>query len=151
MEENKPEQQNSSEKPANNKNRYNSEAVEKLAANLLKDENNINFGSLFKMANKILKDDSLMGLVGEISQKPPEDKDGAAIEEIPDIENRELVSLQKEMEAIRSELKTTRKEVAELKKQNASLLSLYLKVLNAANNDLKKGIGLISGLSKLLK
>jgi small-conductance mechanosensitive channel len=142
---------NSSEKPANNTNRYNSEAVEKLAANLLKDEKNINFGSLFKMANKILKDDSLMGLVEEISQKPPEDKDRAAIEEAQDTENRELLSLQKEMEAIKSELKATRKEVAELKKQNASLLSLYLKVLNAANNDFKKGIGVITGISKLLK
>ncbi|URT69318.1 hypothetical protein [Cytobacillus firmus] len=142
---------NSLEKPENNKNRYNSEAVEKLAANLLKDEKNINFGSLFKMANKILKDDSLMGLVEEISQKPSEDKDGAAIEEAQHTENRELLSLQKEMKAIKSELKATRKEVAELKKQNASLLSLYLKVLNAANNDFKKGIDVITGISKLLK
>lgn len=141
---------NSSEKPANNTNRYNSEALEKLAANLLKDEQNISLGSLFKMANKLVKDDSLMGLVEEISQKPPEDKEGAAIVEAQDT-NRELVSLQKEMAAIKSEIKTARNELAELKKQNASLLSLYLKVLNAANNDLKKGIGVITGISKLLK
>ena len=141
---------NSSEKPANNTNRYNSEALEKLAANLLKDEQNISLGSLFKMANKLVKDDSLMRLVEEISQKPPKDKEGAAIVEAQDT-NRELVSLQKEMAAIKSEIKTARNELAELKKQNASLLSLYLKVLNAANNDLKKGIGVITGISKLLK
>ncbi|MBT2689277.1 hypothetical protein J7I93_13880 [Bacillus sp. ISL-47] len=131
------------------------EAVQKLAENLIKDEKNLDFGSIFKMANKLMKDETLKDLMEEIRKNPEEQVteaertvDGSAGEKI---ENGDIAVLIKEMEALKSELKNTQNEVAELKMQNASLLSLYLKVVSAASNDFKKGVGLITGLSKFLK
>ncbi|GLB59482.1 hypothetical protein [Cytobacillus sp. NCCP-133] len=126
-----------------------SEAVQKLAANLIEDEKNLDFGSIFKMANKLLKDDSLKELVEEINKEPRGTiKD--LVEEANE-DNTDLTNLRKEIGQLKKELEKTQIEVAELKKQNASLLGLYLKVVNAANQDFKKGVGLITGLSKLLK
>lgn len=153
MEENNQEHKNSSE----NSNRVKQEkanAAKKLAANLLQDEKNINFESLFKMADKLLKDESLMGLVEEIGKKPEEAAQKTAemgSEKTSGNEDANLISIKKEMEALKADLKRTQKEVAELQRQNASLLGLYLKVVNAANQDLKKGVGLLTELSKLLK
>ncbi|CAM3654750.1 hypothetical protein [Cytobacillus oceanisediminis] len=166
MEKNNQEQKNSSEKPTNKIKQEKAEAIQSLASNLLKDEKNIDIGSIFKMANKLIKDDSLMAMVNEIGKKP-ERSEGTAVKETMKegteagtkkasedrngIEDEALVLLNIEIEEIKAELKKTQKEVAELKKQNASLLNLFLKVINAANQDLKKSVELLSGLSKLLK
>jgi hypothetical protein len=166
VEKNKQEQKNSYENSTNKIKQEKAEAVQRLASNLLKDEKNIDIGSLFKMANKLIKDDSLMAMVNEIGKKP-ERSEGTAVKETREegteagtkkgsedrngSEDAALAVLNIEIEEIKAELKKTQKEVAELKKQNASLLNLFLKVINAANHDLKKSVGLLSGLSKLLK
>lgn len=134
------------------------EAAKKLAANLVKDETHLDIGSLFRMANNLLNDESLLGMVEEIGKRPEkaekttaENKGEEDSGKGASSENKNLASLKMEMEELRAELKKTQKEVAELKKQNASLLNLFLKVVNAANQDLKKSVGLLTGLSKLLK
>ncbi|MCM3705888.1 MULTISPECIES: hypothetical protein [Cytobacillus] len=129
----------------NNDSLENSDNLEKLAGELLKDGRNLDFNSLLSLAGKIINDDSILNL----SEGLKVSEEIAAVDETG--ENGDTEYLQKQMESLRVELAALKKEVSELKRQNESLIGIYTRLVKAANQDFQKGIGLISGLSKLLK
>ncbi|MEK3853686.1 hypothetical protein [Cytobacillus sp. FSL H8-0458] len=122
-----------------------SDNLEKLAVELLKDGQTIDFKSLLSLAGKIIEDDSILNLSEGLKVHEEE----AAGEEIG--ENGDIVYVKKQMASLRAELITLKKEVSELKKQNRSLIGIYMRLVKAANQDFQKGVGLITGLSKLIK
>lgn len=119
-----------------------------LMESLLKNEDSLNYTSLMKMANKLLQDETLMELVGDIGMSTAESD-----EELDSYhgEDQELYRLQKQIENMHKELEKTKQELAILKKQDTSIIGLGIKVIHAANQDLKKGINLLAGVGKLLK
>lgn len=123
----------------------NSDNLEKLAGELLKDGQNLDFNSLLSLAGKIINDDSILNLSEGI--KVSEEK--AAVDETG--ENGDTEYLKKQMASLRAEMAALKKEVSELKRQNESLIGIYTRLVKAANQDFQKGMGLITGLSKLLK
>lgn len=134
------------DEPAKGKDAFeDSDHLEKLAAGLLKDGQTIDFNSLLSLAGKIINDDSLLNL----SEGLKVDEEEAAGDEIS--ENGEIEYVNKQMASLRAELITLKKEVSELKKQNESLIGIYMRLIKAANQDFQKGVGLITGLSKLIK
>ncbi|WP_368297065.1 hypothetical protein [Cytobacillus firmus] len=122
-----------------------SDNLEKLAGELLKDGQNIDFKSLMSLAGKILKDDSILNLSEGLKVHEEE----ASGEEIG--LNGDVEYVKKQMASLRAELITLKNEVSELKKQNESLIGIYIRLVKAANQDFQKGVGLITGLSKLIK
>ncbi|PAE23697.1 hypothetical protein CHI10_16635 [Bacillus sp. 7894-2] len=134
------------DEPAKGKDAFeDSDHLEKLAAGLLKDGQTIDFNSLLSLAGKIINDDSLLNL----SEGLKVDEEEAAGDEIS--ENGDIEYVKKQMASLRAELITLKKEVSELKKQNESLIGIYMRLIKAANQDFQKGVGLITGLSKLIK
>ncbi|MGN7176707.1 hypothetical protein [Paenibacillus sp. FSL R5-0490] len=134
------------DEPAKGKDAFeDSDHLEKLAAGLLKDGQTIDFNSLLSLAGKIINDDSLLNL----SEGLKVDEEEAAGDEIS--ENGDIEYVNKQMASLRAELITLKKEVSELKKQNESLIGIYMRLVKAANQDFQKGVGLITGLSKLIK
>ncbi|MCM3092275.1 MULTISPECIES: hypothetical protein [unclassified Cytobacillus] len=123
----------------------NSDNLEKLAGELLKYGQNLDFNSLLSLAGKIINDDSILNLSEGI--KVSEEK--AAVDETG--ENGDTEYLKKQMASLRAEMAALKKEVSELKRQNESLIGIYTRLVKAANQDFQKGMGLITGLSKLLK
>lgn len=119
-----------------------------LMGSLLKNEDSLNYTSLMKMANKLLKDETLMELVGDIGLSTSESD-----EELDSYqgEDQELYRLQKQVENMHKELEKTKQELAILKKQDTSIISLGMKVIKAANQDLKKGLNILMGVEKRLK
>ncbi|MGN7402626.1 hypothetical protein ACTHO0_22490 [Cytobacillus praedii] len=119
-----------------------------LMGSLLKNEDSLNYTSLMKMANKLLKDETLMELVGDIGLSTSESD-----EELESYqgEDQELYRLQKQIEHMHKELEKTNQELAILKKQDTSIISLGMKVIKAANQDLKKGLNILMGVEKRLK
>ncbi|TCJ02372.1 hypothetical protein [Cytobacillus praedii] len=119
-----------------------------LMGSLLKNEDSLNYTSLMKMANKLLKDETLMELVGDIGLSTSESD-----EELDSYqgEDQELYRLQKQVENMHKELEKTKQELAILKKQDTSIISLGMKVIKAANQDLKKGLNILTGVEKRLK
>ncbi|MGY6211781.1 DUF5320 domain-containing protein [Cytobacillus firmus] len=133
----------------------NMESAKKVAAKLLQDEQTVDIKSLFSMANKLIKDESFLNLVEDLGKSPKGEKEVAELSNKRDsedyIESVEPEILKEQIEVLKSELAAIKKEVRKIKEQNDSLLGMYLKVINAANQDFKKGIHLITGISKLLK
>ncbi|MED1908242.1 hypothetical protein [Cytobacillus firmus] len=133
----------------------NMESANKMAAKLLQDEQGVDIKSLFSMANKLIKDESFLNLVEDLGKNPQGEKEASGLSNIRDSEDNidsvEPAILKEQIEVLKSDLAAIKKEVRKIKEQNASLLGLYLKVINAANQDFKKGINLITGISKLLK
>ncbi|MED3553312.1 hypothetical protein [Cytobacillus praedii] len=119
-----------------------------LMGSLLKNEDSLNYTSLMKMANKLLKNETLMELVGDIGLSTSESD-----EELDSYqgEDQELYRLQKQVENMHKELEKTKQELAILKKQDTSIISLGMKVIKAANQDLKKGLNILTGVEKRLK
>lgn len=119
-----------------------------LMGSLLKNEDSLNYTSLMKMANKLLQDETLMELVGDIGLSTSESD-----EELESYqgEDQELYRLQKQIENMHKELEKTKQELAILKKQDTSIISLGMKVIKAANQDLKKGLNILMGVEKRLK
>ncbi|MBN8202876.1 MULTISPECIES: hypothetical protein [Bacillaceae] len=122
-----------------------SENLEKLAAKLLKDQT-IDFTSLFSLASKIIQDDSIMNLSEGLREMQEDD---AVSEE--NIELEDIEALRKQMASMKADLIFMKREISELKEQNASLIGIYMRLIKAANQDFKKGVGLIAEISKLLK
>ncbi len=124
------------------------ESVMKLVESLLENEDSLNFGSLLPMANKLIKDETLMELVGDIGKSTDELKE----EQDPYLqEDHKLYVLQKQLEDMKKELTLTKQELADLKKQDTSIFGLGIKVIHAASQDLKKGVNILTGFGKLLK
>lgn len=119
-----------------------------LMGSLLKNEDSLNYTSLMKMANKLLQDETLMELVGDIGLSTSESD-----EELESYqgEDQELYRLQKQIENMHKELEKTKQKLAILKKQDTSIISLGMKVIKAANQDLKKGLNILMGVEKRLK
>ncbi|WP_197249360.1 hypothetical protein [Cytobacillus firmus] len=123
-----------------------SEDLEKLAAKLLKDGQTIDFNSLFSLASKIIKDDSIMNLSEGLREMQ---EDEAVSDE--NIELEDIGALRKQMASLKADLIIMKREISELQEQNASLIGIYMRLIKAANQDFKKGVGLITEISKLLK
>ncbi|MBP2239564.1 hypothetical protein J2Z40_000117 [Cytobacillus eiseniae] len=119
-----------------------------LAAQLLKNQDSLDFGSLMNMANHLLKDDSLMEMVEEL---------GNSNHQVPRNQSRNINPstdfsiLQQQMDELRTEITQIKKDIAGLKKQNPSLLDLGMKVVNTTSGNLFKGFSLLQGARSLLK
>ncbi|MED3572268.1 hypothetical protein [Cytobacillus praedii] len=124
------------------------DSAKDLMGSLLKNEDSLNYTSLMKMANKLLKDETLMELVGDIGLSTSESDEKL---ESYQGEDQELYRLQKQIEHMHKELEKTKQELAILKKQDTSIISLGMKVIKAANQDLKKGLNILMGVEKRLK
>lgn len=119
-----------------------------LVESLLKNEDSLNYSALMNMANKLLNDETLMELVGEIGNSPDEMKEE---QDLHQQEDQKLYVLQKQIEAMNKELTKTKQELASLKKQDTSIITLGMKVIHAASQDLKKGVNILTGVRNLLK
>ncbi|WP_197206115.1 hypothetical protein [Cytobacillus firmus] len=130
------------------------QAFKQIAEDLLKEEKSQDLGSIFKIANKLLRDESFIGLVEEIGKNPEgiseAPTEGESKETGGEIE-KELAGLKREVQALKSELNKMNITVADLQKQNDSLLGMYFKAVKAANNDFKKGMDILSAFGKLNK
>lgn len=126
----------------------NNQSAMTLVESLLKNEDSLNYSALMNMANKLLNDETLMELVGEIGNSPDEMKEE---QDLHQQEDQKLYVLQKQIEAMNKELTKTKQELASLKKQDTSIITLGMKVIHAASQDLKKGVNILTGVRNLLK
>ncbi|USK53218.1 hypothetical protein LIS82_16550 [Cytobacillus solani] len=126
----------------------NNQSAMTLVERLLKNEDSLNYSALMNMANKLLNDETLMELVGEIGNSPDEMKEE---QDLHQQEDQKLYVLQKQIEAMNKELTKTKQELASLKKQDTSIITLGMKVIHAASQDLKKGVNILTGVRNLLK
>ncbi|MFE8695965.1 hypothetical protein ACFYKT_06240 [Cytobacillus sp. FJAT-53684] len=127
---------------------FKSKSAMNLVEGLLKNENSLNYSTIMKMANNLLKDKTLMELVGEMGKSIDEENE----EKNSQIQEGDHLSiLQRQVEDMEKELAKTKQELASLKKQDTSIIGLGMKVIHAANQDLKKGVSILTGVKNLLK
>lgn len=130
------------------------QAVKQMAENLLKEEKNQDLGSIFKIANQLLRDESFIEMVEEIGKNTEDITEDITEDESPETGGnieKKLADIQAEVSFLKSELLKMNRAVEDLQKQNTSLLGMYVKVIKAANNDFKKGFDILSAFGKLNK
>lgn len=119
-----------------------------LAANLLKDQEKVDLGSIMKMANDLLKDEKLMGMVEDMGRS----ENQTNLSQSPSLNGVDDLSiLQTQINDLIKEIVQIKKDVAELKKQDSSLLNLGMKAINSTGRDLLKSFSLLTGVRSLLK
>ena len=114
---------------------FKSKSAMNLVEGLLKNENSLNYSTIMKMANNLLKDKTLMELVGDMGKSINDEKEEKNSQIL---EGDHLSILQRQVEDMEKELAKTKQELASLKKQDTSIIGLGMKVIHAANQDLKK-------------
>lgn len=124
------------------------EQAASLAANLLKDQDSIDLGSLMGLAKKLLSNDSLMGMVEGMGKSENQTNSSQSL----DLNGMDDLSvLQTQINDLRKEIVQIKKDVAELKKQDSSILTIGMKAIHSKGRDLLKGVSLLTGVRSLLK